>query len=154
MKNAAQSRKGSDEAGVGGRQDGSTTPIGGGGSLNFCKKFSRGGLAQHDPRFAELREVGLAREWVALAEMIGVDAFLEVWKLLDRQAEQVNQQYRRVYVPAFSNYLRFQRNRYIIALFHQGAGVPEIKKIIREALCEEIGERHITRIIAKSKMPE
>ncbi len=138
--------------GVGGRH-GSRSPTGqGGGYQDICTALNTPLEKKSDARLAELRDVGLSRVWLTVAEVIGVDAFLDAWKVLDQQATHINPGQREIYVPLFASYLRFQRNRFILALADHGTSVDEIRRKVRTVLCEDISARHITRILAKFKI--
>jgi len=139
--------------GVGGRHTDHPLPDRGGGYQDFYNSAGFPLNEKIDPRLIELREIGLSRAWLKVAETIGVDSFLAAWKVLDHQTKLVNPGQREVYVPLFSSYLRFQRNRFILALADQDVSVDQIRKMVRSSLCESISARHITRIIARFKLP-
>lgn len=138
--------------GVGGRQGGSLSSLEGGGYQDVYTPqgfiFKKNG----DPRIDELRAMGLGKKWIEIAERIGVDAFLEVWQILDSGGASHREEVR-IYIPAFNTYLRFQRNRLIVALAEQGHDDVSIQQSLRKHLCEEISRRHITRIVAKLRIP-
>ena len=91
--------------------------------------------------------MGLARAWLRVAEEIGVDAFHRVWKILDEEGqEEAPGQGIRICIRRYHSYLRYQRNRFIEALFAEGKSEAEIRRRVREELCEEISPRHISRI--------
>lgn len=71
-----------------------------------------------DPRLNELRDIGLAYHWLRVAETIGVDAFLDMWRVLDENnlgrvglREPV-----RIRVPLFDRWTKHQRNCLIESL--------------------------------------
>lgn len=91
--------------------------------------------------------MGLTRVWLRVAEEIGVDRFHQVWKILDEEfPEEVPGQGIRVWIRRYHSYLRYQRNRFIEALFAEGRTEAEIQARVREDLCEEISPRHISRL--------
>lgn len=156
MKNAVGSEKGdglhAHTEGVGGRHGSRPPAMQGGGYQDICTTANTSLEKKCDARLVELREVGLSRAWLTVAEVIGVDAFLDAWKVLDQQAAHINPGQREIYVPLFASYLRFQRNRFILALADHGTSVDEIRRQVRTVLCEDISARHITRIVAKLKI--
>lgn len=142
---------GQDRGGVGVRH-GKTSPEGGGGGYpKKCEifKFSEP-PKKRDPRIDELRKMGLQKPWIEVAESIGMDAFLKVWRILDSDMTNVGDD-GRLLVPlrAYSSYLKFQRNRYIETLTGLGYRPDEIQKMLKKQLCEEISIRHISRIQTK-----
>lgn len=137
--------------GVGGRQASPHPSRGGGGYQNKCTVLNfdpQAAEKKRDPRLEELREMGLQRIWLEVAEKIGVDAFLAVWRILDADQTSIDN-YGRLMVPirAYSTYLRYQRNRYVEALSALGHTPPEIRKMLKAQLCEEISIRHISRLV-------
>lgn len=140
--------------GVGARQTPPAHPPGGGGyqdvctSLNFEKNRPNGEIfAPRDPRLDDLQRMGLARVWMQIAEEIGVDAFLKLWRILDADpASWHNETILRVRLRPYRSYLRYQRNRFIESLAAQGMKPPEIQKRVRQQLGEDVSHRHITRL--------
>lgn len=142
------------QVGVGARQTPPALPPGGGGYLNECsglnfeKKRHNGEIfAPRDPRLDDLQRMGLARVWMQIAEEIGVDAFLKLWRILDADpASWHNETILRVRLRPYRSYLRYQRNRFIESLAAQGMKPPEIQKRVRQQLGEDVSHRHITRL--------
>lgn len=90
--------------------------------------------------------MGLTRPWLRIAEAIGVDHFHTVWKILDAEfPEEVSGKGLRIWMRSYRSYLRYQRNRFIEALFAEGKSVTEIRAMVREVLCEKVSPRHISR---------
>jgi len=138
--------------GVGARHGLSGSPTGQGGYLNICTtdRFSKKNAAEADSRLAELKDIGLAAHWLDVAATIGVDNFLAMWAILsDCDAVQAEKHY--AYVPRYSVWLRYQRNRVIMALDTMGMTANEIRAQIRDDLNESVSVDHIKRIIAKSR---
>lgn len=141
------------DEGVGGRHQASTPPPGGGGypdngaisELPLGAKKNRGA----DPRLDELRDMGMRPRWIQIAEEIGVDAFLRLWRLLDENPPNMPGSTVYVSMPRFTRYLRYQRNRFIEALVTAGVGSTDIRRKIKSELSEEVSVRHIDRISAK-----
>lgn len=147
--------------GVGGRQADTHPLSGGGGYQDICIEsvFSKKILKKsEDPRINELREIGLGHKWLQMAEAIGFDNFMTVWSILDE--ENINNggvtcERIRMWVPAFKRYLRYQRNRYIIARASDNDARPEkIQKEINKLLGEQLSLAHIKRIMDKVNISE
>ncbi|MFA6971656.1 MAG: hypothetical protein WC208_09685 [Gallionella sp.] len=136
---------------VGGRQTPSPSSSGGGGYQNICTvlNFEPGAAEKkRDPRLEEFSQMGLQRVWLEVAEEIGVDAMLKMWRILDRDQASVGDD-GRLLVPirSYSTFLRFQRNRYIESLNGTGMKPRDIQKKLKDQLCEQISLRHISRLI-------
>lgn len=133
--------------GVGARQGPSAHPPGGGGYQDVCtgSKFEK----KRDPRLDDLRRIGLQRVWIDIAEQIGVDAFLVVWRNIDADpACSLDRSSLRVTIRVYRTYLRFQRNRYIEELSRIGLSDDEIHRRLSKQFGETISLRHIKRITA------
>lgn len=139
--------------GVGGRQGQAHPPPGGGGSPDNCTNFELaiGGQKKigADPRLDELRDMGMRPRWIQIAEQIGVDAFLVLWRLLDENPPNMPGSTVYVSMPRFTRFLRYQRNRFIEAMVQEGLQTAEIQRRVRRELCEDISVRHIDRISEK-----
>lgn len=144
--------------GVGGRRCLSPSPAGGGGYQKNREIFEiRPGVKKSaDPRLDELAVMGLADYWLQVAEYLGVDAFLGMWRILDSnqngipRASDANSLAPRL--RTYSNYLRFQKNRFVENLAAQGISPREIQARVRSQLCETISIRHITRLAKAAKL--
>jgi hypothetical protein len=138
----------SDEGGVGGRQGEAPPGLGGGGYPKNCKilNFSTITEKKRDPRLDELREMGLQRSWLEIAEAIGVDSFLTIWRILDADKTNKTDDGRRL-IPmrSYSCFERYQRNRYIETLVNAGATPAEISTHLLQQIGEKISARHILR---------
>jgi len=136
---------------VGGRQASSHPPAWGGGYQNICTVLNfekNAAQKKRDPRIDELRQMGLQRVWLDVAEVIGVDNLLKMWRILDSDQASIADD-GRLLVPirSYSTFLRYQRNRYIESLDGMGFKPPEIQKKLNDQLCEQISIRHISRLI-------
>lgn len=138
-------------AGVGARHDQTDIQPGRGGYQTICTtgKFSEKIAPRGDSRLDELKEFGFAPHWHDVAETIGFDAFLAVWSILGN-AEAVQGQKNYVYVPRYSVWMNYQRNRLIMSLHNDGLSHEDIKKQLKRDLDEVIGVDRIHRIIAKA----
>ena len=76
---------GSPGTGVGARHGHPAPQAGGGGyqGTRGVSKFANFAFGDRDPRIDELRTMGLQARWIRIAEAIGVDAFLAMWRILD-----------------------------------------------------------------------
>lgn len=135
--------------GVGGRHSPPPPSTKGGGYQNKCEffKFSTAAEKKRDPRLDELREMGLQRVWLEVAEAIGVDGFLAVWRILSEDPASIGDVGRiEVAIRSFSAYQRYQRNRYIETLTAQGYTPEQIRRKLIEQTGEQISNRHILRL--------
>lgn len=137
--------------GVGARQTPPLFSAGGGGYQNICNVLNFDASAaekKRDPRLEELREMGLQRIWLEIAEEIGVDVLLRIWRILDNDPASIGDSGRLILpLCRYSTYLRYQRNRYTEALHAAGMSVRDIQKKLNEQLCEQISIRHISRLL-------
>lgn len=137
--------------GVGGRQGFAPPPDGGGGYQDICAVLNfdpNAAQKKRDPRLDELSQMGLQRLWLVIAERIGVDNLLAMWRIIDADQSSIGDD-GRLLVPirSYSTFLRYQRNRYIESLDSMGLKPPEIQKKLKDQLCEQISIRHISRLI-------
>jgi hypothetical protein len=144
------------QQGVGARHP--YTPLCGEGGryLDTCTEpvfFEKNFKKSEDQRINELREMGLGYKWLQIAETIGFDNFMSIWAILD--ADNINNsdipsERVRIWVPTFNRYLRYQRNRYILArAADKDANPDDIKKEIRKLLGESLSLAHIKKIMGK-----
>lgn len=139
-----------DTEGVGGRQGNSPIPSQGGGYPNICNFLNfqpADDQKKIDPRLTELKKIGLRQGWIRVAEEIGFDAFLRVWRILDADPESYSSRGRlEIPLREYSTYLRFQRNRYIETLSDMGLDATNIRERLKDQLREKMSLRHISRI--------
>lgn len=95
--------------------------------------------------------MGLNRAWLRVAEVIGFEAFLAVWRVLEGDSVVANDR-GRIVVPKFATFLRFQRNRRIEELVDRGLSAPEIKAQLDSQTGERLHLVHIYRIIQRAKV--
>ncbi len=137
--------------GVGARHGETGPDRGRGGYLEICtgEKFSKENASRGDSRIEELREIGLAAHWIEIAETIGVDNFLAMWAILsDSDAVQSEKHY--AYVPRYSVWSLYQRNRVIMSLHADGLSYVEIQTRIKRDLGQSIGVDRIRKIIKRA----
>ena len=144
--------------GVGARQEGDHIPAGGGGYQETCTvlNFWARPPAQKnggDPRLAELAQMGVQSVWLKVAEEIGVDAFLRMWRTLDADPSSHNREgFLQLRLKNYRSYLRYQRNRYIEALAAQGLKPLDIRRHLVRNFRESVSLRHISRISCGDKL--
>lgn len=135
--------------GVGARQEETTSPSAGGGYQDNCTvlNFRPAAKKKRDPRLEELHEMGLQRVWLEVAECIGVDNMLAMWRILCNSPLRIDGSGRlMVPIKDYRAYHRYQRNRYIETLAAQGFSHEEIRKILIAQIGENVSKRHISRI--------
>lgn len=138
--------------GVGARHSPSPPQGRGGEYLNICGSWNVGSQIQPDPRFEELERIGLPKMWLRVAETVGFDLFLEVWRRLtdDAEASGYQRETGGVKMPglrSYDAYLRYQRNRYIEGLAARGMKPPEVRRAVAKNLREPLDERHVFKIM-------
>lgn len=148
--------------GVGGRRRSDRPPVVRGRYLDVCNVFEIDvGVKKSacaDPRLAELAQMGLADYWLQVADYLGFDAFLGMWRILDANRNSIpasNRSGGNSMAPTlrtYSNYLRFQKNRFVETLAAQGVEPKEIQKRVASQLCETISLVHIRRLTQKAKI--
>jgi hypothetical protein len=146
--------------GVGGRHGSSPPPGRGGGYQDNCDvlKFRPGVKKTGDPRLDELVIMGLPAYWIEVAAFLGVDAFLGMWRILDANKDNIApakgsySHSMSLTLRPYSNYLRFQKNRFVENLAAAGLSPKQIKARVQEQLCENISQAHISRLSNKHKI--
>lgn len=150
-----------DGLGVGGRREPPPHPRQGGGYLDNCNVFEFDvGVKKiaGDPRLDELASMGLPEYWLQVAGYLGVDAFLGMWRILDANRNSIpaskcsGANSMAPTLRTYSNYLRFQKNRFVETLAAQGVEPKEIQKRVETQLCESISIVHIRRLTQKNKI--
>lgn len=135
------------QPGVGGRHSSPPTCRVGGGYPDICAKKKR---EVKDSQIEELRAIGLPRVWLNIADSIGAEHFVTMWRVLCQQVD-FDGDAQRVYVPRFSTYLRYQRNRVILALCSEGKDVRTIQTELKSATGWSVTKSYIYRIIKQHK---
>lgn len=123
----------------------------GGGYPDFCSAAENSPLG--DPRLAELRRLDrLSPVWLKVAEEIGLEAFVRMWRLLIDEHEPppagAPREQVRVYVPSFEWWGIAERNARIRQLSERGHTPGQIVGIVASDGWE-ISERHVTRVLEK-----
>jgi hypothetical protein len=133
--------------GVGGRQADPDPSPEGGGYQDICMVLNFRAQKKRDPRLSELYSMGLHGMWLEVAETIGVDNFLAMWRILDAHPSNYEDNgMKLIPLRRYSSFLRYQRNRYVEALFASGLTPGEIKERLSKQLGEIISIRHISRL--------
>lgn len=136
--------------GVGARQAAEAAPAGGGGYLNECTPAQLWDQA----KFRELADMGLPQIWLEVAQDLGYETFIRLWRRLDAAVELLsdNESMIEVQLRRFGSYQRFQRNRFIEALVDIGVGTREIRDRVKSELGEELSIGHIGRLVARRRI--
>ena len=122
---------GAHHGGVGARRR--TRPVrrGGGGYLNGRTHAE----LRDDPRLRELQEIGLREHWIEVAQEIGYDAFLAMWRLLSkRESLRDDSNQIALTLRPFASFERYQMNRYVETLIASGLSAVQIHSDIRQNL--------------------
>lgn len=147
--------------GVGARQGDPASSPRGGEYLNNCnlQNFSNPAPApdaekkRRDPRFEELERIGIPAAWMRVAERVGFDVWLDIWRMLSEDASVRHDGGARLpKLRCFSSYSRYQRNRYIRSLAEQGMPPPVIQRALRDNLREHLDITNIVRISRKVRI--
>ncbi len=103
---------------------------------------------------AELEAMGLSAVLLQVAVAIGFDAFMAMWRVLDRADELMtdNGSGIQLRMPRLSAYRRFQRNRFVEVLADAGWSQPEIRAHIERQLGEKLSNRHTRRLMAARRV--
>lgn len=93
----------------------------------------------------------MPRVWLDVAEAIGVDAFLCMWRILDREQSMHTDSESQIEVRLrrYRSYQRYSRNRYVEALFRQGLNARQIQHLLLQQLCETTCISNILRLRPK-----
>jgi len=106
-----------------------------------------------DPRIDELRSGGLSWRWLTIAETIGYDSFVVMWRMaselfMDSDIERTSTI--RIVIPHARKLERIQRDRLIVSLASEGLDVADIQNELKKRIQWNLGRRQIARIIEKS----
>lgn len=136
--------------GVGDRQGGARPGRRGGGYLNECTPSE----LWEDAKFRELSDMGLPAFWLRVAREIGLDNFLTLWRMLDKEDSMRSDSdgMVQVQIRPFASYERYQRNRFIESLAAIGLSTQQIRQRVCVELGEELSDRHILRLAARRKV--
>lgn len=147
--------------GVGARQCLVDDQAGGGEYLNNCGLSNvsnpapapDGEKKRRDPRFSELERIGLPRVWLRIAERVGFDAWLDIWRMVsDDESVRHDGGARLPKLRCYSAYSRYQRNRYIEALAAQGMPIDTIHRALWDNLRESLDVTNIKKIANRARL--
>lgn len=149
-----------DAGGVGARQARSSTPARGGGYLQTCipPDFSNSGASgaekkRGDPRMDELRAIGLPSVWMRIAERVGFDAWMDIWRMVsEEEGVRHDGGARLPKLREYSAYLRYQRNLYIEDLARLGYTPKMIQEALRKNLREFLDISNINKIARRVRI--
>ena len=101
----------------------------------------------------ELAEIGLAGHWLEIAQIVGYDHFIAIWRLLSADPALRNDDSQiELCLRPFRSYERYQRNRYIDTLVTAGLRPSLIIDMVRQDLGETLSPRHIRRLAARGRV--
>lgn len=136
--------------GVGGRQESTPCRCGGGGYQNIYPVLNfqpKNGQKKRDLRLDDLHKLGLPPVWLSVADAIGADAFLEMWRILDAKGKLTDGgSMIEAKLRPYRSYLRFQRNSYIKALKAIEMSPQQIRKALEKQMSERLSITRITHI--------
>lgn len=91
--------------------------------------------------------MGVARAHLCVAEAIGYDNFITMWRIYDEEPSYRSMSgMLEIPMRAFRSYLRFQRNRIIESLSNEGCTVRDIQQRLQGLFRESITRHHIRAI--------
>ena len=133
---------------MGGRQHRSPPATRGGGYPDICTQTE---VPLSDPRMRELKQMALPSVWMSIAELVGFESFISLWKILDENFKpKYHRNCIRVDMPGFSRFERYQRNGYIRRVFTEtGLKAKHLRNVIKNDMGVELSVRQIDRIIQK-----
>jgi hypothetical protein len=134
--------------GVGGRQGLTRPPAGGGGYLNGCTPTK----LRADPRLREFAEIGLQEHWLQVAEIVGYDSFVALWRLLSTKLNLINDGKQiELTLRQYQSFERYQRNRYIETLAMTGMSIGQIHSTITKELGDARSYRQVLRLVRAAR---
>jgi len=137
--------------GVGARQGHDQPLAGGGGYLDECTPAQ----LWTDAKFRELADMGLPQVWLDVAQDLGYDAFMRMWRRLDAAVElrSDTESMIEVQLRRYSSFQRYQRNRFIESLAGTGLSVKEIRERVSQEIGEKLSPKHIRRLANARRVP-
>ena len=139
--------------GVGARHKHPHPPQQGGGYLNICSDSEVCLQQKSTASLSELSAMGVPRTWCNVAAAIGIEAFLEMWQILDQshdQGAELNGSIR-VTVPRYERFLRYQRNCVIRSQVRHGKSPAAIQQYLKAEMNIDISLRTVQRIARKCR---
>lgn len=130
---------------VGVRHSPTTSHSQGGGYLQNCTIFKPlDTQTERDPRIDELKKMGLHIAWIRVAEEIGFDNFLKMWRVIDGEEKFQDERYGLLMsLRRYNSYKRHQRYIYIMNCYKSGHDYEKIAKKINSAFCEKVAKSYV-----------
>jgi len=103
--------------------------------------------------------MGLPAIWIRVAEAIGYDNFLQMWRILDTAAElreirrSENESMIEVQLRRYSSFQRYQRNRWVEDLARHGLPSAAIQRAVKLRLGEQLDRSHIRKLAKRGRVP-
>lgn len=140
-------------AGVGARHKGSPPDSQGAGYLDVCMKSRPEGSKNRarDPRIDELREHGVSWRWIAIAEAIGYDNFVIMWRMataLFADSDRERPSMVRILMPHVRKLDRIQRDS-MISTLKDHCDPDEIRDELERTMSIMLSRRQVCRIIKR-----
>lgn len=149
-----------DNNGVGGRHRSTPSPARGGGYQDIYRDLRTALCAARencargaDVTIDDLRALGLSGKWLEIAERVGPETWLQIWEILDRENIDQPPPCRdriRMWVPSYSKFLKFVRNRTIFQLAKDGHAPDAISRAIGKTGFDPVSPDQVRKIIAGS----
>ena len=103
-------------------------------------------------RLRELAEIGLSATWLSVAQLLGYEQFVAMWRLLSADPALRNDDDQiELRLRPFRAFERYQRNRYIATLVQAGIKPSDIHAMVHKDLGEKLSYRHIKRLAAAGR---
>lgn len=100
----------------------------------------------------ELSEIGLASHWLAIAEIVGYEPFLALWRRLSSDpALRDDDNQIELRLRPFRAFERYQRNRYIETLVATGLQHRQVHEMLVRDLGERLSYRQVKRLAIEAK---
>ena len=129
----------------------------GGGYLSICMplEFSIPESPKKnfgDPRIAQLENMGMRRMFLDVAEVIGFEAFMAMWKIFDAEPSLRDQgpSAMRIIMRPLGAWQRYERNRYIEHLFTSGLSDAEVLTRLDRQLHTDLADVSVRRLRLRS----
>ena len=129
----------------------------GGGYLSICMPFEFSLPVDKkifaDPRIGQLEAMGMRRIFIDVAEAIGFEAFMAMWKIFDADPSLRDQgpSAMRIVMRPLSAWQRCQRNRYIEHLLASGLTDDEVLERLQTQMHIELEGTSVRRLRARAE---
>jgi hypothetical protein len=105
-----------------------------------------------DPRMRELVEMGMPGHWLAVARIVGYDAFVQMWRYLSSLDRLREDMITTLTLRNFRTYEKYQRNRYIETLARSGLRPAQIRQAIKADLDETLSLDRVEAIVKDARL--